>query len=511
MQAKSKTRPFDYFDPVFDGGFEAPIDIEYNLPDYCPDIQKILKCQVSPEISSYMISEDTLTCDGVCDIRVMYLDPKGGTMRCCDFTKDFSASVKIKETGEKAVAWVKASVEHCTCRAVNARRVDLHAAVSLKAMAVVQKQEMITCGIEDDSIEKLSSTYQASQAVNAICHQFTIEDTLSLKNGKPPIGTILRKSCSCQVGERRITDGRMTVSGTADVSFLYLSSIEGADPEKMSASLEFSQIIDCNGAEEGCICDLKAVVGESSLQPREDDVGEYTSVSVVIKVFLVAFLYKSCEVEVIDDAYSIRAPLDLRWGQGAFTQVHGVHSETLKKKCALSVQEDEIERILDIWCEQGDVQSVCDKGKLNYRVRYTVCMLYLGSQGRVLYTEKPFDYNCSTGMEDTQARKTDTSSRMELWEYRIVDKNTVEVSVEASVTVFLYSRISVKYLASAGEDENGKPFEAGSHLSVYYASAGERLWDIAKSHRALLADIRSQNDLFDETVPEDRPIIICSR
>ena len=43
MQAQIKTAPYEYFDPVFDGQYEAPVDIEYNLPDYCPDIHKILK------------------------------------------------------------------------------------------------------------------------------------------------------------------------------------------------------------------------------------------------------------------------------------------------------------------------------------------------------------------------------------------------------------------------------------------------------------------------------------
>ncbi|WP_305116495.1 DUF3794 domain-containing protein, partial [Acutalibacter muris] len=77
MQAHIKTAPYEYFDPIFDGRYETPLDTEYNLPDYCTDIQKILKCRAVPEVSSYMIAGDTLTCDGVCDIRVLYLDGKG--------------------------------------------------------------------------------------------------------------------------------------------------------------------------------------------------------------------------------------------------------------------------------------------------------------------------------------------------------------------------------------------------------------------------------------------------
>ena len=75
----------------------------------------------------------------------------------------------------------------------------------------------------------------------------------------------------------------------------------------------------------------------------------------------------------------------------------------------------------------------------------------------------------------------------------------------------LMSMSSVKYLTLAGVDENSPAFDIRPRFLIYYASAGEKLWDIAKSHRALLSDVRAQNELFDDTVPESRPIIICNR
>ena len=178
MQAKRKTQPYDTFEPLFDGSCEVPIDMEYDMPDYCADIQKILKCRVVPELSSYAVSEDALRCEGVCDVRVLYLDAQGDSLRCCDFTKEFSATIQVKAAEEKAVAWVRASVEHITCRAVNARRIDLHVAVGLKALAVVQREENITCGLQEAGLERRVDRRQVSQAVNAVSHQFTLEDRL---------------------------------------------------------------------------------------------------------------------------------------------------------------------------------------------------------------------------------------------------------------------------------------------------------------------------------------------
>ena len=510
MQAHIKTAPYEYFDPIFDGRYETPLDTEYNLPDYCTDIQKILKCRAVPEVSSYMIAGDTLTCDGVCDIRVLYLDGKGDAVRCCEFTKDFTASIKLKAAEEKAVACVEASMAHLTCRAVSARRIDLHAAVSLNVLAVVQKKELITCSLDDETIEKRGETFSAHQAVNAVCHQFTVEDALPVKNGKPPIEAILHREVSCRCIESRLSDERLTVNGSADISLLYTSAVDSST-EKLSASVDFSQIIECAGADEECACDLRIIAGESSIQPREDDVGEYTSISVMVKVFIMAFLYKPCEVEIINDAYSVKAPLELRYAQNAFTKIHGTSSEVLKKKCSIAVTDDEIQKVLDIWCEHDTVQAVCEKTKLNYRVKYNICMLYMNAQGRILYIEKQFDHSFTTELDNQLAKRADTTWHTDLWEYRIADKNTVEVSVETTVSSVLLSMNNVKYLTSAAVDESAPGFDIRPRFLIYYASVGEKLWDIAKTHRALLSDVRAQNELFDDTVPESRPIIICNR
>ncbi len=144
-------------------------------------------------------------------------------------------------------------------------------------------------------------------------------------------------------------------------------------------------------------------------------------------------------------------------------------------------------------------------------MKYNICMLYVNAQGRILYVEKQFDQSFTTDLDNQLAKRADSTWHTGLWEYRIADKSTVEVSVETTVSSVLLSLDNVKYLTSATVDEGVPGFDIRPRFLIYYAASGEKLWDIAKNHRALLSDVRAQNELFEDTVPESRPIIICNR
>ena len=508
MQAKIKSQPYETFASLYDGTFEAPVEMEFDLPDYCPDIRKVLKCQASPELTRYELGEDSLRCEGICEVRVLYLDSKSDALRCCAFTKEFSAAVKTRPGGENGVAWVRTAMGRVHCRAVNARRLELRAAVTLRALAVVQQREQLTSEVEDPSIQRLRSTHRATRAVNALSHRFTVEDVCVLKNGKPPVESILRKSVAFRLLDHRLEDDRLTVNGAMEVTFLYLSAAEDNTAETMSFSVDFTQIIDAPGVHGSCFCDLKLSPGECLLTLQEDDMGEYTSVKVTGSAFLTAFLYEDCDLDLVDDVYSVSIPLDLRYAQTTLLQAEGPRSEVLRQKMTLPL-EQEMDRVLDLWCEGDQVTLEAAGEKTLCRVQTTLCLLARATDGKVFYTEKALDARLDTTLPGTPAGRA--TGKAEIWEYRLPEKNTVEVTVEIRAETFACRETPVKYMASAGCEEDAAPLRAAPGLTVCYARAGQRVWDIAKAHHALLGDLRLQNQLDEDVLTQDRPLLITTR
>ena len=76
---------------VFTGSSEQPIDLDLTLPDYCPDMMKILKCRVSPKILTKSISADRLEIEGSAELKILYVDAVRKSLRCSDHNIPFSA------------------------------------------------------------------------------------------------------------------------------------------------------------------------------------------------------------------------------------------------------------------------------------------------------------------------------------------------------------------------------------------------------------------------------------
>ena len=83
MDFKVMNKAISTNETLFDDFDERPVDCDFVLPDYCPDIAAVLKCTLKPVIQSKQLSGDRMLVDGQANIRVMYLDEARKCVRCC--------------------------------------------------------------------------------------------------------------------------------------------------------------------------------------------------------------------------------------------------------------------------------------------------------------------------------------------------------------------------------------------------------------------------------------------
>ena len=507
MRVETGHQLYEGFAQILDTNHECPVDTEYNLPDYCADIQKILKCVVTPEITAAVVIGDSLSVDGTADIRVLYLDAKGECVRGFDTKKEFSFTMRLNGSAEGASAIVRPSVQHMTCRAMNARRVDIHIALGFSVSVFGIERKNVTDCVRHEMIETRCEAYDVSRAAGCCPHTFILEENMDLHSGKPPVETLLRRTVRYRVEDVQVRAGEVFFAGKACVEVLYRTFSDSALPERMLFELPFSQTAACADADELCTATVCFAGGECNIQPREDSVGEYTVLNIYLKPMFQIKLMKPDTVRAVCDAFSVRGALAPKFANMTLERVQLNSARQIRLKEILHIPEGDLERVLDIWCDGLTLSAFTEKDSAVLRGKFSVCVLYQNKEKRIAFTERMLDFT-DTGTVPADG-KYSAEGEIAAVRFAITDAAALECTVELQVQEQMRAVYPVRVMEYAELDETAQ--EDDCCAAIYYAAAGENVWDIAKRYRARVEAIQKHNGCTAETVPTDCPMIICRR
>ena len=98
MELKLTRQPLFINDVLIDQNVEQPIECDALLPDYCPDIVRILKCSVAPTVTGRRASPGKLELEGMAVVTVYYVSTGDGIARG-EYKVPFSRIVEMKAEG----------------------------------------------------------------------------------------------------------------------------------------------------------------------------------------------------------------------------------------------------------------------------------------------------------------------------------------------------------------------------------------------------------------------------
>ncbi|MDE5859716.1 MAG: DUF3794 domain-containing protein, partial [Oscillospiraceae bacterium] len=83
---------------IFDDTQEQSVELDYVLPDYFPEIFKIIKCMTVPKILSYDVSGDRLTYEMAVCIRVLYCSENSSAVQSVEQKLNYTKTVEFGRT-----------------------------------------------------------------------------------------------------------------------------------------------------------------------------------------------------------------------------------------------------------------------------------------------------------------------------------------------------------------------------------------------------------------------------
>jgi LysM domain. len=496
---------------LFEGNCEQAVDTDITLPDYCPDIGKLLKCRMTPMITLRQVNFDSLVVEGTARLSVIYLDDREKKIRCCDRDLPFRASLPYDNSTENVTLLADAKVDYVNCRVVSQRRLDIHGAFTIHMTALCRKENELISDAQGEGLRVRRETREISDLACCAGVCFDISEAIELSEGKAPISSIIRSGAVLCPEEIRPMAGKLVVKGDAVFTMVYCTE-QDADPEHLEYVIPFSQFIDLPGADEDCVPDVILRCDAVEVSPRTDSDGEYRRVDVEIRAGADVKLYRDTTACWVSDVYSVSYEVACASRQLKMEKLCDSFSETSLQKQSVDVGDVRIQSVCDLWTNVTDSRSVWRDGKVTVTGNLAVCMMLRDSSKGIVYCEKNVRFECGVSRGGCgQNVRPECRVAVKSCGYTLTGENKLELQAELCLHGSLYEEFTARGICSVEVDENRPKSPENRPAAVLcFAEAGEELWDIAREYNSSVESIKADNGIDSDTVEESRLLIVTA-
>lgn len=492
---------------VWSEALEQPIDVEFTLPDYCPDISKIFKCKTVARIASKSLSDKSITIDGNICITLLYCDTNNNL---CSYEYQYPFN-KVKEADVDTKGCnlsVSAKTDYINCRAVSGRKVDIHGAVTVNIKLTCRKCSSVVCDIDDANIETRRLAAPATLPMGYNEKYVIIEEEIPLSENQASIKKIIRYDAYPSVTDCKIMNDKVMVKGEMAVAITYCQD-NSQVPKVVKTLVPFSQIIDMPGVSDGCECETKSTLSFLDIKPRINSMGECKSFTLNAKLLLCSQSYCVDDVNIINDAFSRKYETDFIKGKVTLKRVCDSFNERLHFKESLNLNE-EISSVLDLWCDIVSQNVKFEDGKMILFGSLIVSIVAITEGGEVSFFEKTADYEYGYTISSNQ-EKLDCSPEITVIScgYTINSPTSLEIRADLALNAAVLEEKQIELITDLKLNESKLKHKNDScALTVYFVTGEECVWDIARLYNASVDELIKINNIQGEYVSDGSMLLV---
>lgn len=475
---------------------EMSLERDIVLPDYYPDIFRILKCTVTPSVVSQSINGSKLSIDAQALIRILYLSENDHRINCIEQKVPLSKSVEIQ--GECVDPSVKVGLccDHINCRVVNRRRLDIRGAVTAKIKVCCEAPVQIITGAAGAGIQlkKQQFTYPCKRLTAA--KRITVIEETELPQSKPSIGAVLRCGCFITGAEQKVIAGKLVAKGEAEISLLY-SCVDrsGEDAaESLRFTLPFSQIIDVDGIDESFDADIDITAADCTVLPKGEN-SNMLECELVLNVCCSAVKYKSGEA--VTDAYSIDYETALEKCTERIEMQPIPISGACRSECSLTYGEGSIGSVCDCFasCSNISVRREGAKLLITGSVDHTAIGISEEKTPFLLEGQTAFEHELDLpeGITDENELFFEPKAEVTGCSYFLNDSNGLDIKADIRISGQLRTCISCGVLSNISIDGEKPKTKDCTYALKLCRCDGEDIWDIAKKYSTSVKAITEEN------------------
>ena len=506
MELQLKKTTLDHYESSGEVTLTQEETTEVIVPDYCPDIARIITADGKVCIHSRELRDGKAAVTGTVRVTVLYTPDGESGIRTLEFAMPFTVESDNRVLADCVFLEADTRPEFLESRMLNPRKVFTHC--KLVTRLTGYQKAPLCCSTDLEAEDQLCvEKRQEQQRITLLTHiaekDFTSTEEMNLSPGRAGAAELLNSQVCGSVTESKIVGSKLIFKGVFSISLRY-RSVDGKY-DTTSSDLPFSQIMEIEGAAEGCTPSLRLQLTGSDLQIDGDD-AEGRQIAVTLYLHATALLREEQDVTLLNDLYSTSyetayeaAPLSVTGFFETFTRRH-----TVREVLEIGVVADSI---LSLTASCGAV-SVSREGETTVlRTEVNVRALYLDEGGVPLMAERSFDINSQLELPE-DCKVSASAACPEEIQGSLGDRG-IEVRFPVDFRAEAVSRLKKVCITSAKLDTESPKDSVGTpSLVLRCLGKQESAWDLAKKYNTTIAMILAANQLEDGEIPREKLLLI---
>lgn len=500
MELELRRQTVPSFETILEETVEQPVECDALLPDYCPDIRRILKCTLIPVPVGKTITAGRLEVEGLATLNILYISAGGEPARG-EYKVPFTRMLELHGEAEDPIITVGMLPGPVSCRAVNQRRLEIRGSVVVSASVISCYGQQILAGSEEKTIQLRMAQQKGIRLSGAFDREQRLAKTTTLEGSAAPLTRVLRCDAAVSRREEKWLDGRLLITGEV------LAAAHCADQnggwQTAECTLPFELTIDCpEGAD--AEFDIRCRALAPTAEPMQDADGEYRALEWGVTISVDGKIYRAYALDCCTDGYSTRYQSACKGRTLQTVELVNLCRESETRRETLPLPEATGE-VVALWARVEGCTAAPEGDGLLAEGRLGLTLLTKMGDGEYysfdrtmeLQRQLPGGEDCrwEAGLECRGCRWEQTGNELSLtcelvWQGAIC--RTRRLAVLEDITV-----------DEAAPKENRMP----RGLYIYMAEEGESLWEVARRYNTSEARIREDNGEMGECCPAG-PLLI---
>lgn len=481
-------------------GKEAIVTTELNLPDYYPDICKILCCRVTPCVENKQRQNDYLTVEGNACVRLLYASEEKA-LHCFEVYVRYTKDAKYTDASENDIFTVEQKCENVHYRAIGPRRVDVKATIAV-IFSVCRLCTLPTYDNLSETVEFLHTEKDILCTETAECVSMVLNEDFTPKDERLRKAKIIHEELRMDCRETKTVTDKVLIKGSIELMMLCLQENSNV-LFKCAQSIPFSHVAEVHGLQEDAVCFVHCDIGKYNIAVSESGA---CNITVCADCFVESRLEKN--IFLIHDLYAVDRETDVQYERSEVCTAQRQFAETISCSVPFDIKPSDKEFIYTAFCSDlkyagsfadgvlkisGVAEVVIVAAAENDYLYFskTVPLAYTRDCAEIRNCEPVFEIHCKT----ISYNKT---------------TDGLTVNADFSCSGYLQLKEKTEYVSSYEQhEETAAP--AFDRVSVYFAESGENVWSIAKENKASYRLVKELNDVDADVLSASRPLLLVSR